>query len=175
MISIEGINGEWILKSNKDIKVLDNTGQPVRNTVIHPLSIYQLQVKGYKEKTLVFTEPSTKDRQTYTKRVVKNDTHIRIGRNGQNEIRFNNQFVSAYHATLSFYQGEWMIKDHDSTNGTFVNGKRVKKNRALQIGDVVYIMGFKLIIGNVFIAFNNPDGRVSVDSGSTRSFYQTTG
>lgn len=172
LISIEGINGEWILKSNKDVKVLDNSGKIIRNTVISPLSIYNLHINGYEHKTLVFTEPSTEDRQTFTKMVAENYCHINIGRNEQNEIVIHNRFVSASHAKLSFYNGEWRITDNDSTNGTFVNGKRVKNNQVLHVGDVIYIMGFKIIIGNVFVAFNNPDGKVSIHTKFLSPFIQ---
>ncbi|WP_462410817.1 type VII secretion protein EssC [Neobacillus sp. Marseille-QA0830] len=169
LIGIEGINGEWLLKSNKDVKVLDHSGQPIRNTVLSPLSIYNLETKDHESKTIVFTEPTTDDRQIYTKYLVDRDVDLSIGRTGQNDVALTNQFVSASHAKLSFRNGQWSITDQNSTNGTFVNGFRVT-NKNLNIGDTIYIMGYKIIIGNFFIALNNPDGTLSVKANALKSF-----
>lgn len=176
LVGIEGANGEWILKSNKDVKVLDYSGHPIRNTVLQPLSIYNLAVEGHAhdqhdhhDKTLVFTEPNTEDRQTFTKFLVDKDMDIHIGRNEQNHIVLSNQFVSASHAKLTFFNGQWRIIDQNSTNGTFVNGARVK-NSELKMGDIIYIMGLKIIIGNCFLAFNNPDGMVTFRKNQLKPF-----
>ena len=169
LIGIEGINGEWILKSNQDVKVIDNTGAPIRNTVLSPLSIYNLVIDGKNNKSFIFTETNTDDRQTFTKFLVENDIDIAVGRSEQNDIVLANRFVSASHAKLSFYNGKWSVVDNDSTNGTFVNGTRVKRAN-LNIGDIIYIMGFKLIIGSFFVAVNNPDGMLSLRTKRLKPF-----
>lgn len=169
LIGIEGINGEWILKSNKFVKVIDNSSKPIRNTVLSPLSIYNLAIEEQDNKTIVFTEPSTDDRQTFTKYLVDKDIDISIGRTEQNDIVLANHFVSGSHARLSFKNGHWSIADNNSTNGTFVDGSRVK-SRTLKIGDMIYIMGYKIIVGKYFIAFNNPDGTLSVRTNAIKPF-----
>jgi len=169
LIGIEGINGEWLLKSNKDVKVSDNSSSTIRNTVLIPLSIYHLIMEGQDKKTFVFTEPSTDDRQTFTKFLVDKDIDLSIGRTNKNDVMFSNQFVSGIHAKLSFHNGRWSIWDNESTNGTFVNGTRVK-SKDLKVGDMIYIMGFKIIIGSYFIAFNNPDGKVSFNTNSLKPY-----
>jgi DNA segregation ATPase FtsK/SpoIIIE, S-DNA-T family len=169
MVGIEGANGEWILKSNKDAKIVDSSGTSIRNTVLQPLSIYHLAIEGQEHKTLVFAEPNTEDRQTFTKFVVDQDMDIHIGRNEKNHIVLSNQFVSASHAKLTIFNGQWRIVDMDSTNGTFVNGVRVKISE-LKMGDIIYIMGLKIIIGSCFLAFNNPDGMVSFRKNALKPF-----
>ncbi|WP_068673722.1 type VII secretion protein EssC [Oceanobacillus sp. Castelsardo] len=162
VMGIEGINGEWILKSNKEVKLIGGNDKPVRNTVLEPLSIYPIKKEDSENTSYIFTEPSTYDRQKFTKFLVGKDVDISIGRSSQNDIVLNNKFVSSEHAVLSVHHGEWTVTDKGSTNGTFVNGRRVEREHtALHIGDVIYIMGFKLIIGSQFISFNNPDGTVS--------------
>ncbi|MEZ6185997.1 MAG: FHA domain-containing protein [Planctomycetota bacterium] len=35
--------------------------------------------------------------------------------------------VSALHATVAPFKGQWFIEDHSSTNGTYVNGEQVEQ------------------------------------------------
>lgn len=160
LVSVEGINDEWLLKSNRQVRVLDGKGNALKSIAISPLSIYVL-VKNDQEKVFVFTEPVTEDRQIFTKYLTKNDIDIFIGRNEQNDICYDNKVVSSKHAMLSYRGGRWFLQDENSTNGTFVNEKRISKTN-LNIGDTVFIMGLKIVIGKNFIALNNPDGNVRV-------------
>jgi FHA domain len=49
-----------------------------------------------------------------------------IGRAPRSEIKLSHASVSSLHATLRFREGAWAIKDLASTNGTFVDGERVR-------------------------------------------------
>jgi len=160
LVNIEGINEEWIMKSTRKVKIIDANNNPIKNTVISPLSIYVL-LKNDGEKIFVFTEPITEDRQIFSKYLVKDDIDLTIGRTEQNDIYYSNKVVSSKHATLLYRSGKWYIQDTNSTNGTFVNGSRITKTE-LNIGDTVFIMGLKIIIGKNIIAFNNPDGQVRI-------------
>jgi len=171
LISVEGINNEWVLKSNKNYKVVDNSGNVLKNTLITPSSIYVL--KHDTESTFVFAEPITSDRQIFNKYLVRGDISLQIGRSEQNDIVFDNRFASSNHATIKFSSGEWSIVDRNSTNGTFVNEKRVSEV-PLHIGDTIYIMGLKIIIGKFFIAINNPDGQVIIKNASLQPFVNQT-
>lgn len=43
------------------------------------------------------------------------------------DVVFSDDDLSRHHAALSFASGRFILEDLDSTNGTFVNGKRIKK------------------------------------------------
>src|SRR5712692_4494492 len=43
----------------------------------------------------------------------------------------------ARHAILAHRRGRWNVKDLDSTNGTFVNGRRVRNSSEIKNGDVL--------------------------------------
>ncbi len=167
LVSIEGINDEWILKSTRQVKLLDPHNNVLKNTVVAPLSIYVLG-KDNGDKVFVFTEPITQDRQVFTKYLVKEDVDLTIGRTEQNDVCFANKVVSSKHAALSYRSGKWFIQDLNSTNGTFVNDVRIQK-RELCVGDTIFIMGLKIVIGKNFVAFNNPDGQVAI-SGKLKKF-----
>lgn len=158
--SIEGINNEWIMKATRKAKILGTENRILRNTIISPLSIYVLK-KDNNEKTFVFTEPITEDRQIFTKYLVKDNIDLTIGRTEQNDVFYSNKVVSSKHAVLSYRNGKWFLRDTDSTNGTFVNSHRIS-TAELCVGDTVFIMGLKIVIGKNIVAFNNPDGKVRI-------------
>lgn len=61
-----------------------------------------------------------------------------IGRLPDNDIRIDNAAVSGHHALLINILNDSFLEDLNSTNGTYVNGKIVKKH-ALQHGDSITI------------------------------------
>jgi pSer/pThr/pTyr-binding forkhead associated (FHA) protein len=62
-----------------------------------------------------------------------------IGRNVNNTIFVEDDFVSANHAMLTFRGRSWFIEDQGSTNGTYVNGHRIDRAVALSYGDEVMV------------------------------------
>jgi pSer/pThr/pTyr-binding forkhead associated (FHA) protein len=62
-----------------------------------------------------------------------------IGRNVNNTIFVEDDFVSANHAMLTFRGRSWFIEDQGSTNGTYVNGHRIDRPVALSFGDELTI------------------------------------
>ncbi len=61
-----------------------------------------------------------------------------IGRKPENEIHIDNLAVSGKHAMIITILDDSFLEDLGSTNGTYVNGKLVKKH-ALKNGDVIAI------------------------------------
>jgi len=179
LIGIEAVDGEWVLKSNRRVGILNVVNNDlystdgkqvvgkdvVKNIVLKPSGVYNLFIADIDGEALIYTETNTDDRQAYKKYAIDDAAEICIGRNENNDIVIDNEYTSGSHAKLIYKSKKWNINDRDyerdSTNGTFVNGDRIT-NRTLNIGDVVYIMGFKLIMGRNFIAINNPDGSVKV-------------
>ncbi len=62
-----------------------------------------------------------------------------IGRNVNNTIFVEDDFISANHAMLTFRGRGWFIEDQGSTNGTYVNGHRIDRPVALSYGDELTI------------------------------------
>jgi len=63
---------------------------------------------------------------------------ITVGRKPDNDIHIDNLAVSGQHALIITILNDSFLEDLGSTNGTFVNGKLIKKH-ALQNGDVIAI------------------------------------
>ncbi len=68
---------------------------------------------------------------------------ITLGRAEDNSVVIDNKTVSAHHARIFTYFSVSYIEDTGSTNGTFLNGKRIKKH-ILNPGDVIQLGEFRL-------------------------------
>jgi pSer/pThr/pTyr-binding forkhead associated (FHA) protein len=66
-----------------------------------------------------------------------------LGRRPYNDIVIDNLAVSGEHATLQMSGNEVHVEDLNSTNGTYVNGKAIKK-QLLQNGDTVEVGKYKV-------------------------------
>ncbi len=61
-----------------------------------------------------------------------------VGRLPDNDVRIDNAAVSGHHALIINILNDSFLEDLNSTNGTYVNGKLIKKH-ALQHGDVITV------------------------------------
>jgi membrane-bound lytic murein transglycosylase D len=59
-------------------------------------------------------------------------TPFRIGRTEESELCIKNEYVSRAHASVGFENGQWCVRDLGSSNGIFVDGKRVESAAVAQ-------------------------------------------
>lgn len=77
---------------------------------------------------------------------IEKRTAITVGRSRHVDLTLRDDSkVSALHATLSPFKGQWFVEDHGSTNGTFVNGERIEQC-PLRSGDRLEIGRCKLVV-----------------------------
>jgi pSer/pThr/pTyr-binding forkhead associated (FHA) protein len=67
-----------------------------------------------------------------------NKERYTIGRLPDNDIRIDNAAVSGHHSLIINILNDSFLEDLNSTNGTYVNGKLIKKH-AMQHGDVITV------------------------------------
>lgn len=71
-----------------------------------------------------------------------------IGRGEDCHMRPKSEAVSRRHCVIITQKGEVLIRDLESKNGTFVNGKSIKADRVLKTGDKVQVgpLAFEVLI-----------------------------
>lgn len=167
----EGTAAHWAMKSNRRYEIIGSENSAVSGVMLDTLELYRIQSADKRIKYTLYTEPVTLDRRTYRGYdVLGDEVKIKIGREKDNNICYTNRFVSGYHAELCFSKSGIMLRDLNSTNNTYVNGKTVSE-QSLGIGDVVYILGMQIIITGRGIFINNPDGSVNVNSSALREYH----
>lgn len=67
------------------------------------------------------------------------DAVTRLGRDVNNSIVLEDEFISADHAVLTFRGRAWYVEDVGSTNGTYVNGNRVEDISPVAFGDELQV------------------------------------
>ena len=77
------------------------------------------------------------------KEILLSKERTTIGRKPHNDIQIDNLAVSGEHAVIVTILADSFLEDLGSTNGTFVNGKTVKKH-FLQNNDVIELGKYKL-------------------------------
>ena len=71
---------------------------------------------------------------------------LTAGRGRKNDLVFSNETVSKVHLLLHRRQDHWLIEDHASANGTFLNGallppyerRRLTERAAIRLGDSIH-------------------------------------
>jgi pSer/pThr/pTyr-binding forkhead associated (FHA) protein len=67
-------------------------------------------------------------------------TAVTVGRSAENDLVLDSdEFASTKHARIEPRRDGVWVEDLDSTNGTFVNGMKVKQRHKLSPGDVIRV------------------------------------
>src|SRR5438093_2264073 len=91
---------------------------------------------------------------------------VNIGRADYNDLVVPDPSVSTSHAKLQRREGVWVLVDLDSTNGTFVDGERVK-------GEAPLAPGATVRFGDVQLVFEPTDDALGVAKGGGTQVLRT--
>lgn len=75
---------------------------------------------------------------------------ITIGRVDDNTIEIADISVSSRHAQLSLDDGDYLLRDLGSTNGTRVNGRELPEGEDFKLGD-----GDSIVFGKIAVIYNS--------------------
>ncbi|WP_306233548.1 FHA domain-containing protein FhaB/FipA [Agrococcus beijingensis] len=67
------------------------------------------------------------------------ETGLSIGRSSGSGLQIKDDYTSTAHAKIVRWRDSWMVQDLDSTNGTFVDGRRISEATPLRVGSSVRI------------------------------------
>jgi len=81
---------------------------------------------------------------------------IILGRENKCDFVIDDVEVSRKHAKIAFREGHYILQDLKSTNGTVINGRKIKKPEVLRNGDIITI-GEKNIIEVSLETYNDKE------------------
>ncbi len=172
LLNIEGKDGCWKIITNGNVnvinpKALDINEDKLRlrrdmdtyseSLILKEHCMYAIKFGQLNDIYILYCSP------VYEKNIERLSSirqEFYIGKSSKCQIKYDNVLTSDVHAKIYRINGRWMLKNLDKKIGTFVNGIRVEE-KILQNGDVVYIVGLKIIILENSIFINNPLNKVS--------------
>ncbi len=166
LCAVSADGGEWTIKENKKIELLDKYDTDalgVKEIKIKEKEYYRVRSKISGEQMIILVEPTGGSRSEFNFYNVPDDGIINIGYDKTNHICFHDDLLSeTISARIEYLKtGEIIVRDTKSTNGTYLNGKRITEAQA-DYGDEIYLVGLRIILGNGFVMVNNPDNSVYV-------------
>ena len=156
-INIVEDGNSWKLLSNYEVSIYENN-EYKEFTTLKVGTFYLLKVNG-EEDTLLYCSKVYED--VTVQLSLRKDADIIIGSKEDANIYYSNPFVAKEHAKLSYKNGKFTISEISKDSYVYVNNER-KNVCNLKNGDVIFIMGLKIIIIKNNIIINNID-KIKVD------------
>lgn len=161
-IYFEMNDGKWIanLEDSAYFFVMTSSGNQKNigtSLVLNKIGAFRFCYNG--QIYFVYTETENDGDHLFLPYYFEERTDYTIGRGNQCDICYPNSAVSRKHAVLHWNGTSWTIIDQSSTNGTYVNGKKIN-SKELLVGDVIFIVGLYFIIGSGYISINNSNERI---------------
>ena len=151
LINVEEYNGQWKIKSDFETKIMSGDKE-IKSAILKDYSLYFLKINTDNEFVILYCSPTVDESIKWLK--VKREGEIVIGNDSKAHINYNYPLVSKQHARLIYNHGDWVIQDLNSKYGTYANNIAIG-TKPLEYGDIVFIMGLKIIVMKDSIIVNN--------------------
>ena len=168
LVNVEASEDKWVLRSNDDIKIVN------RNTYLDSVFLLNYSycfLKSIKtnENFIIYCIPTYDE--TSIKLAVNGNDEISFGSDASATIMYDNQNIAGLSFKINHSNNEWTFTGV-ATKLVYIN-KVPAKDCKLKVGDTIFVMGFKMIIGRDFIVINNPNNKVKYNSGILAEFSST--
>jgi len=165
---IEADGSQWIAYTEKGAFFQAGNGMEQETFPLADQLIAQISYCG--REFAIYAEINCPENNVFLPYYFEERLDYVIGRNPDSQITYPNETVSRRHAVLHWERDAWNIIDCNSTNGTYVNGRRVREAR-LANGDIVYIMGLYILVGSGFMGINNANDRIHINTPRIRRIF----
>ena len=159
-LSIQARQSWWHVLLEKGGYILDPEGRQRASLCLGEKGAFRLEQAG--RRYVLYVEPCHRDSKIFHNYQMQGEGEISIGRRVDCDIYYPASFVSRHHALMSYRQGQWSIRDEGSGNGVFVNERKVVQ-ADLSLGDSIYIVGLRILVGTDFLSINDGNARVIVN------------
>ncbi len=168
LLEIQSKNNNWVITSDSMTKILNpkyiknnnNNTQPfVKNAVLKEWDVYELMIGDANVLYTLMLLPVYEDNWIHLN--IRYTQEILIGKDESNQICYESNLIANNHARIFLNNGRWMIENYDQKYGIFLNDNIVyNKPEFLFNGDIIFIMGLKIILMGNSIYINNPLGKM---------------
>lgn len=159
IINIEAKNGKWILYGKENISVLNNNVE-VKELELEVNQFYLIK----KEDTvyLIYTSPIFEE--NFLMYTYNNQIDLMIGNSSDCSIKYSCPFLNEMLVEICHIEGQLKIA-HNQKMFLYINDQALeKREEILNYGDIINILGLKILILPNILIFNNPNNSLLVNA-----------
>lgn len=162
----ESVNKEWYIKDSKSYAITHNHEQKSRLS-LNNTDMFNIRTDcGELLKCIVVNNEFIF--RAFDKYIIKHINCIDIGRSLNNEICYECMgMVSGRHCSIVNENDCFYLYDY-SSNGIFVNSRRVHNRKQLKFGDIIDIFGLKILFFDDILAVSSLTGNLKVSTKLTK-------
>lgn len=162
LINIEAQDQGWKLISNHDAFILDQNNIMVPNVTLKNYNFYLLKNNYRNEQYYLYCAP-TYDK-SYKELGIQPGTIIHVGNGKNNDINYPINGVAPVAYEISKQEKYYYLTIKDNNSFVYVNQKRVNYQQRLEYGDIIFMLGLKVILmkhdGADYLLVNNPNNQI---------------
>ena len=159
LINVEEYKGKWKIKSDFETKIMSGSME-VESAILKDYGVYFLKINTDNEYVILYCSPTVEPNTVKLR--VRDGGEFLIGTDSRAQIYYQHQLVSRQHARLFYNNQKWVIQDLGSKYGTYVNNVSIT-TQELEYGDIIFIMGLKIIVMKDSIIINTMGGNIKYD------------
>ena len=162
LINVEECDGKWKIKSDFETKIMSGERE-IESAFLKEYNLYFLKINTDNEYVILYCSPTIDP--VVSRLHLKKEGELIIGNDSSAHINYSYPLVSKQHAKLTYNNNKWVIQDLNSKYGTYVNNTAIT-TKELEYGDIIFIMGLKIIVLKGSIIVNNIGNSIRLDSNS---------
>lgn len=150
------INSQCISLKNDEMKIIPDEHAVISKIILKKYSMYFVGLENSDDAYVLYCSDVYEQDMLHFD--IKDFAEITIGKDAKsNDISYNHILVKDRHARIFYENNTWKIENFDKKYGTFVNNIPIFDNiQTLKNGDIIFIMGLKIIVIGNSIYVNNP-------------------
>ena len=170
LASVQASSGNWVLKSNSDVKVFRN-GTAVDEVILEEEKFYTLRNVIQGDSYVIYTCPTFDNNAMQLIATLRENAVFYIGNNTitnntngfPNVISYEQQGFARNQLKLVYSNGAFTVYNLNTQVPMYVNGIFTEAEQ-LKFGDTIFILGFKLSLVKDIFYMNNPNKLVKYDA-----------
>ena len=162
IINISESNGKWLATSNRNYKIMSNDDKELKSAYLANYQFLLLKEVDTGAYFIIYSVNVNDDNRKYYE--IKGDNTITIGNKETNDICYLNKLVENSNLNLTYKGNSWLLEEAGGEYKAFVNGEPVAKQMKLNHGDIIFLMGLKIIAFSNRLIIGAPHNSVHVNS-----------
>lgn len=164
LVCLKRNGNDLYIESNENCEVFDLNNK-IDKEILVINKFYLLKIRNNNKLSQAFLYVCEQNDPNYVVYEFTNDGEYSIGSSESSSIVLNNDYVKPEHAILKRSNGLCYANPIDTQYGIYLNNERViNSDEHINNGDILFIMGYKIIILGNYLIINNNNDSVIVNS-----------